>query len=198
MVIIPKVRTAVLGAVGIASGTALAAMNDWLASIDRTLVEAASGAPDFLSPVAEAVMIFGSLVGLVAVIPFAYLRFSSFVIVVELFAAGVIARIVSDLSKQAFSTPRPTIEQGINVREVADSFSFPSGHATFAFAIATVWGTRVSSWERIAVFGLATAVAVGRLYVGAHFVVDIVGGAAVGILVGVAVRAVASRIVPSR
>ena len=63
--------------------------------------------------------------------------------------------------------------------------SFPSGHSASAFACATViaWAS-----PRLAVpaFVLAALVAWSRVYVGVHWPLDVLGGAALGVLVATA------------
>jgi undecaprenyl-diphosphatase len=65
------------------------------------------------------------------------------------------------------------------------SGSFPSGHATIAFACATVIAWQV---PRLAfpAFALAAAIAWSRVYVGVHWPLDVLGGAALGVLVATA------------
>jgi undecaprenyl-diphosphatase len=71
--------------------------------------------------------------------------------------------------------------------------SFPSGHSATAFACATViaWAS-----PRLAVpaFALAALVAWSRVYVGVHWPLDVLGGAALGVLVAIALlKLVATR-----
>jgi undecaprenyl-diphosphatase len=71
--------------------------------------------------------------------------------------------------------------------------SFPSGHSATAFACATViaWAS-----PRLALpaFVLAALVAWSRVYVGVHWPLDVLGGAALGVLVAIALlKLVATR-----
>lgn len=57
--------------------------------------------------------------------------------------------------------------------------SFPSGHATTAFAAATCLGLWKPRWAPLT-FGLAGLVGVSRIYLGAHFTSDVLAGAILG------------------
>jgi undecaprenyl-diphosphatase len=77
-----------------------------------------------------------------------------------------------------YPEPKPLVH-------VPHSGSFPSGHATAAFACATVLAWRA---PRLALpaFALAAAIACSRVYVGVHWPLDVLGGAALGALIATA------------
>lgn len=60
--------------------------------------------------------------------------------------------------------------------------SFPSGHATGAFSVATVVATRYRNhrWVPWAVYGFATVISLSRITTSAHFPSDVFLGAALG------------------
>lgn len=78
----------------------------------------------------------------------------------------------------------------------AQRASFPSGHTSAAFAVATVLSRELSArhpsqgrWIRGALYGGATAVGLARVYQNAHWSSDVVTGAALGTLSGLRVLA---------
>ena len=63
--------------------------------------------------------------------------------------------------------------------------SFPSGHATHAFALAAVFSNHYEqTWVTFSSYTLASLVGIARSYHGAHFASDILAGALIGTLVG--------------
>jgi undecaprenyl-diphosphatase len=73
------------------------------------------------------------------------------------------------------------------------TYSFPSGHATTSFATAMVVAILVPRlrWPALAV---ATLVAVSRPYLGVHFWLDVLAGAALGSAIGAAIALTALRL----
>jgi undecaprenyl-diphosphatase len=63
---------------------------------------------------------------------------------------------------------------------VSPGFSFPSTHVAVVAALAAVAGPYLARPNRRLAWSTAALVGVARMYVGAHFPIDVVGGAAVG------------------
>jgi decaprenylphosphoryl-5-phosphoribose phosphatase len=81
--------------------------------------------------------------------------------------------------------PRPVLEGLPPLGGAPSSLSFPSAHATSAFAVATAM-TRVEPLGALA-FVLAFALALGRPYLGMHYPSDVLAGAVLGVLLGLIV-----------
>ncbi len=117
----------------------------------------------------------------------------------ELLAAvQSVAVLLTQQIKHFCWVPRP-IELAPQVQPVIqtpDHSSFPSGHATEAFAVATVL-TRLMRGEDASIaikgwrmpFRLAHRIAVNRTVAGVHYPVDSAGGAILGCLIGEAIVA---------
>ncbi len=88
-------------------------------------------------------------------------------------------------AKHIWTRPRPGVAFGdIAPRIFTAGYGFPSGHATVAAAVAvTLAGATPRRWWALfAALALGTAVA--RVAFGVHFVIDVVGGLALGASVG--------------
>lgn len=115
----------------------------------------------------------------------------AYLIIISYLLSGVAAQLL----KTFITAPRPAVffhEHHINY--YLDTFahsrigwrSFPSGHSASAFALAAVLSLYT---RRKTVCGLSTAVALctaySRIYLGHHFLTDVLGGSAIGVLCAV-------------
>ena len=69
------------------------------------------------------------------------------------------------------------------VGRASTGYSFPSGHATFAFALAIVLARKESRYAWW-LFLLAILVSLSRIYLGQHYPLDILAGAVCGTILG--------------
>lgn len=101
--------------------------------------------------------------------------------------AHAIAAASASLLKHIIGRPRPKFMHAGNIEfsPVTGSGwdSFPSGHAAAAITVATVLAIRFPR-VRSLIFAIALAIAVSRIFRGAHYLTDVAGGAALGCLVG--------------
>jgi hypothetical protein len=111
----------------------------------------------------------------------------------NVFVDGLAASLIaSAMITPAISTvvgrERPTAEQGAFEFRPFNGRSFPSGHATQAFAVASVIATSYDqAWVKVASYGAAAVGAYARIRRGKHFPSDVVAGAMIGTAVGRAV-----------
>ncbi len=103
-------------------------------------------------------------------------------------AATLLATAASQWVKRRLTRPRPTraIRGFAALAENPDAFSFPSGHAAAAFAVAVTLTGAGLSGPAAAV--LALAIGLSRVYLGAHYPLDVAAGAMLGIAAGAAAR----------
>ena len=106
-------------------------------------------------------------------------------------AATILSLGVEALLKDYFHVPRPTAAIGLeSVRvlgHVSKSFSLPSGHAVFSFMTAFVLGYGRSLRWKAPLYTCAVLVAWSRIYVGAHYPLDVAVGGGVGAVCGLMV-----------
>jgi undecaprenyl-diphosphatase len=104
-----------------------------------------------------------------------------------LFAALTVTYYAVSSIKWAVGRPRPfTFMPDANLFAVEKGFSFPSNHAASAFMAATILSGFFGAW-RVGLFFVAALVGYSRVYLGVHFLSDVLAGAIVGIVIGHAV-----------
>jgi undecaprenyl-diphosphatase len=172
------------GAVLVVTGLLASARTPW--ALERTIGQWIYDWPDALETPLKAVMQVGTVVAIVIV--------AAGLVVVGRYReagaaalAGAAAWLVADMLKAWVDRPRPSLRfLGRVPRDVVDGLAWPSGHAAVAAALGTVLLMTVAD-RRAAriVVGLAVLLtAVARVYLGAHWTLDVLGGLALGTIAG--------------
>ncbi len=108
-------------------------------------------------------------------------------------AAFLLSGIAAQVLKHLYNAPRPkeiiqsmVFNSFIHGKAAAGWDSFPSGHTTSAFALATILALHANK-KGWGLFFLLTAMGVGysRIYLGNHFLEDVMAGAVLGTVMGV-------------
>jgi membrane-associated phospholipid phosphatase len=157
-----------------------------LTDVEETLFRQANGLPESLFPLIWPLMQYGTFITipLLALVAFAFRRWR---LGVAMLVAGVGVYLVARVLKEVVSRGRPGgLLADVNSHEsfATGSLGFPSGHAAVSAALTAVAFAFLP--RRVALIALVVAVIVmfGRMYVGAHLPLDLVGGAALGAIAG--------------
>jgi hypothetical protein len=134
------------------------------------------GDPRYLAPVLGAGWLIGEITG--------QRRLER--AVVHAGEAAVVAAAVSEVVKLGVGRVRPLDGADPDrFRPLSGNGSFPSGHTTVAFAVASALAHETHHrWLDVALYGLASATALSRLNDNSHWMSDVMAGGIVGYLVG--------------
>jgi undecaprenyl-diphosphatase len=100
-------------------------------------------------------------------------------------SAYFLSAAITDMLKLSVDRHRPVDHPLV---ALPTSHSFPSGHAATSFACAGSLAPFVSRRGQIVLYLLAAAIAYSRVYVGVHYPLDVLAGAAIGLAVATALR----------
>ncbi|HTQ80140.1 MAG TPA: phosphatase PAP2 family protein [Thermoanaerobaculia bacterium] len=110
---------------------------------------------------------------------------------------------ISHFLKRLCCRPRPTAElagipgtAGIAALiEIPDAFSFPSGHTAAAFAIAAALAGEGNGLGAVTL-SLAAGIGLSRVYLAAHYPLDVAAGVGIGALCGLTARLLVGLVLP--
>ena len=144
------------------------------------------------SPFLDSVIVFfASYLAYILVAAFvAFLFFSAYtkrekweILAVTVISAGIARGFITEVIRYFYHRPRPFTELGIHPLFTDSAWSFPSGHATFFFAMATaiyLYNRKWGMWF----FAGTVLVTLARVAAGVHYPSDILGGAIIGVFTG--------------
>ena len=101
--------------------------------------------------------------------------------IIPLWSSTFLAFIVSYMLKIIVARERP--EMIVHIFGISDPFSFPSTHAAISFAAVPILDKEFPSLKAFWI-AFAVAVALSRIYLGAHFLSDVIAGALIGYIIG--------------
>ncbi len=161
---------------------------------EEQLFDAVNGLPDAFEWPLWVVMQLGAAFAVPVIALLAFVGWRRLRPAVDLLLAGTLAWLLARVLKDLLERGRPaSFYEDVNLRgSLGDGsdlgLGFPSGHSAVAFALAVVCFPYLSLRWRVVGAVLAAVVAFARLYFGAHFPLDALGGAALGVAIAACVH----------
>ena len=169
--------------------SALPLRGDTVGTAEREAFEFVNQWPEAFYGVVWTIMQLGNVLAVpaTAAIAVAGRRFR---LSLDLLVAGTAAWLLAQAVKGAVDRGRPgDLLNEVTLRgEPASGYGYVSGHSAVAVALATVSSHYLGPLGRSLVWVAAAIVCIGRMYVGAHLPLDVLGGAAMGWAVGALVH----------
>ena len=160
--------------------------------VERWIVHHRAGWLNWLFEALSRVGTVGAIwIAIALALAFAWRRWGLLVLTA---ASVAIADVAATALKAAIDVQRPS-SRYVSPKTLVPAphdHSFPSGHAATSFAAATVLSALVPRFAP-AWFLLAVAIAFSRIYVGVHYPLDVVGGAALGVATALLLLAASRR-----
>ena len=186
-------------AAAVLAGSAVEARRG-LPAWEQSLYRSINDAPDGLAPIVWFPMQAGSLTAPFALAGWSYWRTRDLDPAIAYAASGFTTWLVAKGVKKLIGRGRPhDHDPATNLRlatRTDGSLGYVSGHAAVASTLSSVMARGRSPATGAALHISALIVGVTRIYAGAHLPLDVVGGAALGILVGEATNSIRSRLAP--
>jgi uncharacterized protein (TIRG00374 family) len=137
--------------------------------------------PNYFGYLVSGIMQFGAFLFVIvaAAIAFVYNRIK---LSRDFIVAGPSAWILAKIIKDIVNRPRPIVALNdvIARSEDAHGLGYPSGHMAVVSALGFILWPYLGKKGKIIVIGIILLTGLGRMYVGAHYPLDLVGGVMVG------------------
>jgi len=176
------------GTAVLAAGAAVASQG-WLSNVETGVFRLVNDLPEGLDGPLRVAMQAGSLPA-APVVALGALAARRPRLARDTVLAGVAAWVAAKGVKAVVGRGRPgMLLDALVFRGGIDTgLGFPSGHAAVAAALATAAGPHLGRTARRAAWGGVAVVGISRIFVGAHLPVDVVGGIALGWVLGALVH----------
>jgi uncharacterized membrane protein YbhN (UPF0104 family)/membrane-associated phospholipid phosphatase/tRNA A-37 threonylcarbamoyl transferase component Bud32 len=179
-----------LGASVFTACVAIARMHG-LSAFEVDLFHVVNDLPDAFRVPSEIVMTLGTLTAVAVVAGFA-LAYRRWWMALSVALGGAVGDLGAHLARRLVQRDRPldllthVVVRGPRIT----GFGYPSGHATIAAALAATAAPYIPRPARRTAWVAVALVAIARVYVGAHLPLDVVGGVALGAMIGALVNLV--------
>jgi membrane-associated phospholipid phosphatase len=181
-----------LGVATITSAFRASAMTD----AERNVFESINHLSNVLSGPVQAVMLFGVFAA-VPVTVIVAMTFRRFRLATVLLASGCLAYALARIGKPIVDAGRPLAvlpNTDVIIRgAIAQGLGYPSGHSAVSAALAFAALPYLNGRYRWLILLVPLVVGFGRIYVGAHLPLDVLGGWAIGIGAAFVVHLIAGR-----
>jgi undecaprenyl-diphosphatase len=169
--------------------SALPLRGNTVGTAEREVFEFFNQWPEAFYGVIWTIMQLGNILAVPATAAIAA-AFRRFRLSLDLLVAGMTAWLLAQVVKSAVDRGRPgdLLDEVFLRGEPAVGYGFVSGHSAVAVALATISSHYFGPLGRSLVWSAAAIVCLGRMYVGAHLPLDVLGGAAMGWAVGALVH----------
>ncbi|MCF8041188.1 MAG: phosphatase PAP2 family protein [Desulfarculaceae bacterium] len=97
--------------------------------------------------------------------------------------SGIMVQVIKHLVGRARPRTGLAADTLLGLTMNSDMHSFPSGHTATSFALAAWLATRYPEYG-VVYYGLAVYISLGRIISGSHYASDVLGGMALGLMVG--------------
>lgn len=184
-------REAVLFGAGAAlfEGSRLLARRAEVSPLEERIFRAANEADEDLRVPVRAVMQAGTFATVPATAVVAWLAHRRR-LAAELAVGGTAAWLLAKVAKPMAGRARPSgvLPDVVTRERIGGDLGWVSGHTAVATTLGLTAVSSVPRWCRPLVGGVVATTGFGRMYVGAHLPLDLVGGAGLGMMIAALVR----------